>query len=265
MYYYVFFKGFCIMSFDSRDVTTNHEHDSICMCPSGGQCSIDADESVRLKKISLKLIYQEVLCHLPFTVLSIILSIVILSFMYFNEMLSSAQENVVYAYHVLFHVFHYIHILFAVIGTYLMFTRFSGRKIWAIVISLLVPAVFCTFSDAILPAVAGTLLGVEMDMHICFFYPDDLFNMIIFLLVGLLCAYALKKKQSTQASLLSFGMHFCHIFASSLAALFYMVSYGFDGWVDSLGMLFVYLIFCVMIPCVMSDLVVPLYLARKLE
>lgn len=253
------------MSSASRKINENNEHESICMCSTGGRCNIDSDGSTNLKKVSLKLVYQEVLCHLPFTVLSIILSIVILSFMYFNEMLSSAEYNVVYAYHVLFHVFHYIHILFAVIGTYLMFIRFCSRKIWAIVISLLVPAIFCTFSDAILPAVAGTLLGVEMDMHICFFYRDDLFNMIIFLLVGLLCAYALKKKQNTQASFLSFGMHFCHIFASSLAALFYMVSYGFDGWVDALGMLFVYLIFCVMIPCVMSDLVVPLYLARKLE
>jgi len=252
------------MSLHAHKNNIKEEHDSLCMCPVGGHCSIDT-ESTRNQKVSLQRMYQEVLCHVPYTVLSIILSIVILSFMYFNEMLSGDEYNVVYAYHVLFHVFHYIHILFAVIGTYLMFTRFCTKAVWSIIVSLFVPAVFCTLSDAILPAVAGTLLGVEMDMHICFFYLDDFFNMVIFLCVGLLCAYALKKKQQTQMMSLGIGMHFCHIFASSLAALFYMVSYGFDGWVDALGMLFVYLIFCVMIPCIMSDLVVPIYLACKLE
>ena len=63
--------------------------------------------------------------------------------------------------------------------------------------------------------------------------------------------------------LFSLGSHFIHILISSLAALFYMVSHGFDNWYPSMGILFLFLVVAIVIPCTFSDVVVPMYWAGR--
>jgi hypothetical protein len=47
-----------------------------------------------------------------------------------------------------------------------------------------------------------------------------------------------------------------------MASLFYTVANGFDDWYRSMGILFIFLFIAVIIPCTLSDVVVPLYFAR---
>lgn len=165
-------------------------------------------------------------------------------------------------YHILFHSFHYLHLVFAVTGTFVTFSRFSKNTFRGIIVSLIAPAIFCTLSDVALPSLAGDLLGVSMKMHVCFIHWHDTLNLIPFMIVGIINGLLLRKHSETSLSLFSLGSHFVHILISSLAALFYMVSFGFEAWYDSMGILFFFLVIAVVLPCTISDIVVPLYFAR---
>ena len=51
-------------------------------------------------------------------------------------------------------------------------------------------------------------------------------------------------------------------FVSSLASTFYLVAHGFAHWHTQIGLVFLSLIVAVVIPCTLSDLVVPMTFAR---
>ena len=109
-------------------------------------------------------IKDEIFCHLPIAIFSVAITMVVLSFLsYFDP----TGANVAGA-HRLFHNFHYLHLLFAATGTVLTFRKYS-KSLWlGILVGFIVPAVFCTLSDAILPYFSGELIGVDMSFHWCF-------------------------------------------------------------------------------------------------
>ncbi|KKR97165.1 MAG: hypothetical protein UU47_C0002G0037 [candidate division TM6 bacterium GW2011_GWE2_41_16] len=229
-------------------------------------CACGHASTLGKKQSLMRVLWAELLCHLPYTVLSVICGFVVISACDFLVLLSGhTTSHVVHGYHMLFHVFHYMHILFAVIGSHIMFMRFSKHYVVGYAVSIFGPMVLCTISDVILPAASGVLLGMPMDMHICFFYPLDFLNMVIFAIIGLCCAYALERERVRQYSLYGIGMHFFHILSSALAALFYMVSFGFEGWVTIMGPMFLFLMLSVIVPCLFSDIIVPVFAARQIE
>ena len=181
---------------------------------------------------------------------------------FFSLGFSISQHNVRGGYHLLFHAFHYLHLIFAISGTFVAFSRFSSNIWRGVLVSLFFPAIFCTLSDIALPAIAGKMLGVNMGVHICFFSIPDLMNVIPFMFVGLVTGYAISKHHSSDLGFISLASHFVHILISSLAATFYTVSYGFDEWNTLMGLLFLLLVIAVVIPCTVSDVVVPLYFSR---
>lgn len=207
---------------------------------------------------------QELMCHFPYAAFSLALGFIILSLIHLvtgtgHYMSSELRES----YHILFHSFHYLHLIFAVTGTCIMFFRFSKNIIAGILVSLIAPAIFCTLSDVALPALAGNLLGVHMPVHICFTNLGDLINLIPFMVVGLLNGWMIRQHSESALGFISLASHFIHILISSLAALFYMVSYGFTYWHHMMGILLIFLLIAVVIPCTLSDIVVPMYFARR--
>lgn len=209
------------------------------------------------------LLHEELLCHFPYAAFSVAIGFVVLSIMHFVGFAITDAHIMRKGYHILFHSFHYLHLVFAVTGTLVTFSRFSSRLGLGILISLISPAFFCTLSDVALPTLVGNMLGVSMHMHICFFKFHDCINLIPFMIVGLLCGLALRRHHEASLGFFSLGSHFVHILISSLAALFYMVSYGFTAWPHSMGLLFFLLVLAVVVPCTISDIVVPMYFARK--
>jgi uncharacterized membrane protein YhdT len=189
------------------------------------------------------------------------LAFVLLSVVQFMGRCIPNADQVREGYGVLFHTFHYLHIVVAVTGAVVMFFRFSRKWVSGILVALLVPTVFCILSDIVLPSVAVRLLGISMEMHICFCEWHDGANLIAFMLIGLLCGLALLQNRSS-LYVFSLASHFMHILASSMAAVFYAVAHGFDRWYEVPGILFVLLFIAVVIPCTLSDVVVPLYVAR---
>jgi len=207
---------------------------------------------------------EELICHLPYAAFSVALSFIMLALLSFFSMgLGAYGDGLREGYHVLFHAFHYVHLVFAIVGTVISFMRFSNNIVRCAVISLISPAIFCTLSDVALPALAGNILGLEVPLHICFFSLPDLANILPFMLVGLITGLAIVSHEHEGVlRVLSLRSHFVHICISSLAASCYVMSYGFEEWHVVMGMLFLFLVVAVVVPCTISDLVVPWYFAR---
>lgn len=210
---------------------------------------------------------QELMHHLPYAIFSVALGMVILSLLDYTSSANSVGHTHTHAhghggcqgYHLLFHSFHFLHILFAATGTIITFSRFSKNTIKALIVGTVSPAIFCMLSDVLLPYVAGRMLGVNMELHICFY--RELHNIIPFLAVGLLNGMVLRSHHTSMLRMFSLGSHFVHILISSLASLFYMVSHGLHNWYPQMGFVFLFLVVAIVIPCTFSDVIVPMYFA----
>ena len=206
---------------------------------------------------------QELMHHLPYAIFSVALGMTILSLLDYTSSVYSVGHTHTHStckgYHLLFHSFHFLHILFAATGTVITFSRFSKSIVKAIIVGTVSPAVFCMLSDVVLPYVAGRMLGVNMELHICFY--RELHNIVPFLAVGLLNGMVLRSHHTSMLRVFSLGSHFIHILISSLASLFYMVSHGFSDWYPQMGFVFLFLVVAIVIPCTFSDVIVPMYFA----
>jgi hypothetical protein len=61
----------------------------------------------------------------------------------------------------------------------------------------------------------------------------------------------------------TFFSHSLHVFASTMASIFYMVhAYGRIGWIDEIGYMFFFVIVAVMVPCCFSDIIFPVAMSK---
>lgn len=209
----------------------------------------------------LHFLHEEIMCHLPYAVFSVAFGLAILSFLAYSSCVTAANNAAVcLGSHILFHSFHFMHIVFAATGTMITFLRFSNNVLKAFAIGAVSTMLFCTLSDAVLPYVGGLILGVDMHFHLCFL--TELSNVVPFLVVGLCNGYLMSRHDSSRQGVYSIFSHFIHILISSFASIFYLVSNGFTEWYLSIGPVFVFLVFAVVVPCTMSDVVVPMMFAK---
>lgn len=203
---------------------------------------------------------EELYVHFPYAVFSLAFSIAGVALL--NYFSFGADSSIIKAgSHTLFHTFHFMHVVFAATGAMLTYFRYSKNLVKGIIVGSVSTIFFCVLSDALLPYVGGRLLGVPMDLHICFI--QDLGNVLPFLIVGMLNGWVLAQQKEQDQSSYSLWSHFAHIFVSSVASLLYMVSYGFADWHNHMGSIFIMLLGAVVIPCTMSDVVIPLFFAKE--
>ena len=213
-------------------------------------------EPVHQGSVQLKAVFSEILCHLPYAIFAVAFSMLILSILSF---LSYNHNQSALCYR-LFHIFHFMHLLFAATGTMLTFRRFSTHTGGAILTSFFVPVIFCTISDAFLPYLGGQLIGLKMQFHWCFLSHLD--TILPFLFVGMLNGWITSGHPSNIRLFYSIGFHFLHILISSMAAILYLVSFGFVEWWAYMSFVFLFLIFAVLVPCTLSDIVIPIIFAH---
>lgn len=203
-------------------------------------------------------LWAELIHHLPYAIFSVAFSLIILSFVsYFSKVVEA--EQVRKGAKMLFHSFHFMHIVFAATGSLLTFFRFSAQVLKALIVGMLSTMTFCTLSDSVLPYLGGTALGVKMSFHICFL--TDLGNVLPFLFIGLLNGWVMSRHHAARQGFYSLWSHFFHIFVSSIASSFYLVAHGFGDWYKDMGYVFLFLIVAVVIPCTLADVVVPMTFA----
>jgi len=201
---------------------------------------------------------DELICHWPYAVFSTAFALAILSFTAPSSATGSASART--SLLALFHSFHFMHIMFASMGTVITYLRFSASFMRTIIVGALAPTFFCVLSDAILPYVGGRLLGVDMYFHLCFLH--ELKNVLPFLIAGIASGFVMKLHHGGRLDWFSQMSHATHIFVSALASMFYLVAHGFSDWTHQLGAVFILLVVCVVVPCTLSDVVVPMILAR---
>lgn len=156
-----------------------------------------------------------------------------------------------------FHILHYSHTFFASITATLTAVRFS-RSIWkSVLVGLFVPPVFCTLSDVMFPYWGGKLMGVEMALHLCVVQNIVAVSFLIVLgvIFGLLGSF---KTTAANGIRLAASSHFLHDFVSAAASLSYLVSFGYYGWTHNLVYVFLLMLVSVLLPCMMSDFVLPM-------
>lgn len=208
---------------------------------------------------SKHLIKDEIICHFPYAVFSVAFSLIVLNFMDFIA-IGKDVASLKPIWFGLFHSFHFMHITFAAVGSLITFLKFSKNLFRGFVLSAISSTVFCMLSDIVFPYLGGKLLGVPMKFHICF--VKEFSNIFPFLIVGLLAGLALSRHDHGSKGTFGLWSHFTHIFISSLASSFYMVSNGFTNWTNQIGYVFLVLIVAVVIPCTLSDIAAPMYLAK---
>lgn len=236
---------------------------------------MDCGSKSTLRDNKFKVFMHELAHHLPYATLSVACALMLLSLMdvfFFSDIVKSTMSSHAHTgcchgdhFHgspmdLLFHAFHYTHILFAVSGVMLTFYRYSKRVIPGIIIGVISAATFCTFSDVLLPYVGGLFLGFNMNLHICF--TSELSNILPFVVIGVLNGLVMFYIKELKTELNSLKLHFLHTFISAMASTFYAIGNGFSDFHTEFGMFFLMILVAVVIPCTLSDVIVPIVCAH---
>ncbi|MFC1842564.1 hypothetical protein ACFLYU_02825 [Candidatus Dependentiae bacterium] len=204
---------------------------------------------------------SELICHLPYAIFSVAFCLIILCFLsYFTFNYHVEPAVLKNSSSILFHGFHFIHILFSVTGSLITFYRFSKGIIKGMLVGAFSALIFCPLSDALMPYLAGRILGVKMVFHFCILHEYQ--NILPFVVAGIINGLALGMLDRSKLSAYSFGSHFLHILVSAFASMFYLVSFGMIHWHSQIGMIFIFLVIAVVIPCILSDIITPMTFAR---
>lgn len=215
-------------------------------------------QNAKKKMMKAKHLLEELRHHLPFSVLSVCFSIMMMGILYFIATLMKV-ENVSDASTSLFHIFHPVHLLFSAIATTAMFWQHEKKFFKAVVIGFIGSVVVCGASDIIIPFISGLLLGVKMQLHICIIeHPAMVLPFVIAgIIAGFFAPGTLEKQEGVIFS------HSLHVFTSSSASILYLVGFGLTDWISHIGAVFVFTLIAVVIPCCTSDIIFPLLVVEE--
>ena len=193
--------------------------------------------------------------HLPYTIFSVAVGLAVMGLLTaaFRALDPDGMPEAVRG---LFHIFHPLHVLFSATATTAMFWRHERRMAKAVLVGVAGATGICSISDIVMPYLAGLLLGVQMEFHLCVIHHPVL--VVPFAAIGI-AAGLLVSPGTNRGTIFS---HSAHVMVSSMASILYLVSFGMTDWFRATGLVFIYMILAVMLPCCSSDIVFPLLLAR---
>ncbi len=208
------------------------------------------------KSGKFKHVLYELKEHLPFTVFSAIMAIVVVGVLMViaitlkEDAIQTHSQN-------LFHIFHPVHILLSATATSAMFWHYEKRLAKVVIIGLLGSILTCGISDVIIPFWSGLMLNSNFEFHLCLTeHPLMIFPFVtIGIFVGIIATERVEKT--------SCYSHSGHVFVSSMASILYLIAFGLTDWVNHIGSVFVIIIFAVIIPCCTSDIIFPLLFANE--
>jgi hypothetical protein len=231
------------------------------------------------KKSLWNIFSHELMHHLPYGTLSVACAMMLLTmiavlwpagsveaFDVAQECCEHGHDSMMSAFDILFHSFHFTHILFAASGAMVTFYRYSNNVVYGIFVGIITSSVFCTLSDILLPYAAGSLLGVDMDLHICF--SSELTNIVPFLLIGVINGFIISRTShasDNHGHQHSISLHFFHTFISAMASIFYTMGHGLPNFYEYFGLFFLLMLVAVVIPCTLSDVVFPILWAKMVK
>lgn len=152
-----------------------------------------------------------------------------------------------------FHLAHPTHLLLSAAATAAMVVAHGGGTWRALLLGVVGSAGVCMLSDVILPWLGGiALTGVStMELHLCVVEHPILIGPFLALGLAIGVFGGRRVERSTVYS------HAAHVVVSALASLLYLVAFGLTLSVATLGPVLLILLVAVMVPCCISDIVVP--------
>ena len=194
----------------------------------------------------IKRITTELARHAPFTSLGALTGIIVMVIIVLSNV--SAQIS-----HTVFYTLHPIHVVLSALATTAMYRKYSPGKLWvAILIGYTGSIGIATISDAIIPYLGGSLLGINIGFEVPFIEKWWLVNPMA--LIGIAIGYW---KPTTKFP------HYGHVLLSTWASLFYFTAFGTARWLPLLPFIFLFLFLAVWLPCCLSDIVFPLLFTKK--
>lgn len=188
--------------------------------------------------------------HLPFTAFGVCVGLILVAGA--NIILSSSGTTKTHeGMEGLFYIFHSLHIYLAALTSTALSFRVNRDPIRASLISAFTTVPFCILSDAIIPYLGGHLFQMDIEFHVS--AAEQPHVIFLFLIFGIFSGLISEKKIGR----VSYFSHSAHVLLSSFASAFYLVGYGADNWIKSLGSIFIIVFVAVIIPCCMSDIVFP--------
>ncbi len=189
----------------------------------------------------LKQIANELKKHAPFTFLGATTGIIIMAVIVFANVSPGTSRA-------LFYILHPVHVVLSALVTTAMYKRHSKGKLWAAILIGYAGSIgIATLSDAIIPYLGGSLLGIKIGFHLGFIEKWWLVNPLA--LAGITIGY--------WKSITKFP-HMGHVLLSTWASLFYFTAFGTANWIPLLPFILLFLFLAVWIPCCTSDIVFPL-------
>lgn len=200
-----------------------------------------------------KIVGMELLRHLPYTSISSLIAMSAVWYFGMTQVARSTGAPWTKELEWSFHVLHPLHVCLSAITTTAALWRFRRKFLPALLVGFgsVIP---CALSDYFVPFIGGKILGQQMTLHICLVEHPML--IVPFLSLGVLVGFLLEGRVSNH----SFFSHGVHVFISSLAALVYLASFGFTGWMTDVNLVFpvfLVVVLAVWVPCCFSDIVVP--------
>jgi hypothetical protein len=191
------------------------------------------------------LIIEELFEHLPFTFFAGILAIILVGISYFLNFGVSFFESS-------FYIIHPAHIFVSAAASSAMFYRHKKNIFLGVVIGLFGAILIGTISDALIPFLGGSIIGINLSFHLPIF-EEPFIILGVALLGSLLGIYSKISKMP----------HFIHVFLSVFASLFYLFSFGeITNVFVILGALIIAVI-AVLSFCCFSDIIFPLFFIKK--
>ncbi len=205
-----------------------------------------------IKDAKVKYIAVELAHHLPYSIFGVTAGMVVMGMLTFIATVSRVEHLFSHASEELFHIFHSAHVLFSAVATTAMFWKYEKKLVKAISVGFVFSIAVCGISDIFFPFAGGVILGSPMHLHICLIEEPGL--VFPFAAIGVLAGLTVTKsfEKSTEYS------HSVHVFLSSAASILFLLSFGMEHWTHEISGVFIVTIIAVMIPCCLSDIVLPL-------
>ncbi len=201
----------------------------------------------------VKHIFLELKEHLPFSILSSALGIAsvgILTTLLSTKQLIAVSERS-------FHIFHPLHLLASATATTAMYWKHRNRVIMAALIGLFGATIICSISDILLPFLGGKILGFDMDFHLCI--KEHPLIITPFLIIGIFAGFSASRKLKRP----TIYSHTFHVILSTMASIFYLISFGLVDWIGRIALVFILVTLAVVVPCCLSDIIFPLIFVKK--
>lgn len=192
-------------------------------------------------------ILHELKEHIPFTALASLLAVIIIAVLITKSHLLNYAIN-------LFYIFHPAHIFFSSIVSAAIFYKYRKNIVLAIISSIAISVIIGSVSDIIFPYIGALLFSIPISFHLPAIENPLLIFGIAF--IGSLAGIATKYTKFP---------HFAHVLISLSASLLYILSYSTNFNLLTYILIFIITTISVVIPCCLSDIVLPIIFEKKLR